>query len=116
LEARAERDDGKIDEKAMKALRRRWNLGEATFGDRLLDGMKMPSAKKSRASADPKAHGEAEAERIALATVIRSVSQPFCQHGLRDSPHAPVYLPQIFESWLGPYGCSASHPLWHVDA
>jgi len=70
LEARAERNDGKIDEKAMKALRRGWYLGEATFGDRLLDLMKNPSAKKSRASADPKAHGEAEAERIACEVLV----------------------------------------------
>jgi putative transposase len=54
LEARAAREGGKIDEKAMKALRRGWYLGEATFGDRLLDMLKKPSAKKSRASEAPK--------------------------------------------------------------
>jgi hypothetical protein len=64
LEARAA-CGGKIDEKAMKALRRGWYLGEATFGDRLLDMIMKPSAKKSRASELPKAHGEAEAERLA---------------------------------------------------
>jgi putative transposase len=65
LEARAACDGGKIDEKAMKALRRGWYLGEPTFGDRLLDMLKKPSAKKSRASEAPKAHGEAEAGRLA---------------------------------------------------
>ena len=65
LEARAAREGGKIDEKAMKALRRGWYLGEATFGDRLLDMIRKPSAKKSRAIESPKAHGEAEAGRLA---------------------------------------------------
>jgi REP element-mobilizing transposase RayT len=64
LEARAAREGGKIDETAMKALRRGWYLGDATFGDRLLDMHKKPSAKKSRASEAPKAHGVAEAERL----------------------------------------------------
>jgi len=65
LEARAAREGGKIDEKAMKALRRGWYLGEATFGDRLLDMIRKPSAKRSRAIESPKAHGEAEAGRLA---------------------------------------------------
>ena len=68
LEARAACDRGKIDEKAMKAmkaLRRGWYLGEPTFGDKLLGMLKKPSAKKkSRASEAPKAHGEAEAGRL----------------------------------------------------
>ena len=55
----------------MKALRRGWYLGEATFGDRLLDLMKKPSAKKSRASEAPKEHGEAEAERLASEALTR---------------------------------------------
>jgi REP element-mobilizing transposase RayT len=71
LEARAAREGGKIDEKAMKALRRGWYLGEATFGDRLLDMLKKPSAKKSRASEAPKAHGVAEAERLAGEALAR---------------------------------------------
>jgi len=71
LEARAAREGGKIDEKAMKALRRGWYLGEATFGDRLLDMLKKPSAKKSRASEAPKAHGEAEAGRLAGEALAR---------------------------------------------
>ena len=71
LEARAAREGGKIDEKAMKALRRGWYLGEATFGDRLLDMLKKPSGKKSRASEAPKAHGEAEAERLAVVALAR---------------------------------------------
>jgi hypothetical protein len=50
--------------KAMKALRRGWYLGEPTFGDKLLGMLKKPSAKKSRASEAPKAHGEAEAGRL----------------------------------------------------
>ena len=70
LEARAA-CGGNIDEKAMKALRRGWYLGEATFGDRLLDILKKPSARKSRASEAPKAHGEAEAERLAGEALAR---------------------------------------------
>lgn len=65
LEARAANDGGKIDEEAMKALRRGWYLGEAGFRDRLLGMFDKPSAKRNRASAAPKAHGEAEAERLA---------------------------------------------------
>ena len=65
LEARAACDGGKIDEKAMKALRRGWYLGEATFGDRLLDMLKKPAARRVRASNASKAHGEAEAGRLA---------------------------------------------------
>lgn len=70
LQARAERDDGKIDEKAMKALRRGWSRRSDIRFERLLDLMKKPSAKKSRASADPKAHGEAEVERIASEALV----------------------------------------------
>ncbi|MEO8615803.1 MAG: hypothetical protein ABI600_11735 [Luteolibacter sp.] len=43
---------------------RGWYLGEATFADRLLDMLKKPSTRKSRASEAPKAHSEAEAERL----------------------------------------------------
>lgn len=71
LEARAAREGGRIDEKAMKALRRGWYLGEPTFGDRLLDMFKKPSARKSRASGVPKAHGEAEADRLAGVALAR---------------------------------------------
>ncbi|MEO7097753.1 MAG: transposase [Luteolibacter sp.] len=71
LEARAAREGGKIDENAMKALRRGWYLGEATFADRLLDMLKKPSAKQSRASEAPKAHSEAEAERLAGEALVR---------------------------------------------
>jgi len=71
LEASAACDGGKIDERAMKALRRGWYLGEATFGDRLLDMLKKPSARKSRTSEAPKAHGEAEAGRLADEALAR---------------------------------------------
>jgi hypothetical protein len=52
----------------MKALRRGWYLGDATFGDRLLEMFKKPPAKKRRAS---EAHGEAEAERLAVEALAR---------------------------------------------
>jgi REP element-mobilizing transposase RayT len=71
LEARAACEGGKIDEKAMKALRRGWYLGEASFGDWLLDMIKKPAAGKSRASGAAKAHGEAEAERVAVGALAR---------------------------------------------
>ena len=77
LEARAG-CGGKVDEKAMKALRRGWYLGEATFGDRLLDLLKKPAAKKSRTSEAPKEHGEAEAERLA--------GQALARLGLPEAP------------------------------
>jgi hypothetical protein len=55
----------------MKALRRGWYLGEAGFVDRLLDMIKKPAAGKSRASGAAKAHGEAEAERVAVGALAR---------------------------------------------
>lgn len=82
LEARAA-SGGKIDEKAMKALRRGWYLGDASFGDRLLDMLKKPT-RRSRAGEEPRAHNEAEAERL--------VGRALARFGL---PAAPKELAKL---------------------
>jgi len=65
LEARAANDGGKVDEAAMKALKRGWYLGEPTFADKLL-ALVSPQ-EKGQASRDPvsKSHDEAESENSA---------------------------------------------------
>jgi len=65
LEARAASDGGKVDEAAMKALKRGWYLGEPTFADKLL-ALVSPQ-EKGQASRDPvsKSHDEAESENLA---------------------------------------------------
>ena len=71
LEARAANDQGKIDEAAMKAIRRGWYLGKEIFKDRLLK-LLDPSAEKapsgrSHSGAEFRDHGEKEAARIVRA-------------------------------------------------
>ena len=66
LEARAANDGGKIDEEAMKALRRGWYLGKPDFSQRLMALVEKKSRKKSRANGAHESHGKAEAERLAV--------------------------------------------------
>lgn len=65
LEARASNDGGKVDEAAMKALRKGWYLGEPSFADKLhslLDGRgKVEKIGWDRVA---RSHDEAEAEKI----------------------------------------------------
>jgi len=64
LEARAESDGGKVDDKAMAALRRGWYLGESTFADKLR-ALIVPEQTQGNGR-DPvaKSHHEAEAENL----------------------------------------------------
>ena len=68
LEARAAHEGGKIDAKAMEAIRGGWYLGEEGFKDRLLGLMDKAGARirdrGSLAGAAARAHDEKEAERI----------------------------------------------------
>ena len=68
LEARAGNDGGKIDQRAMEALRRGWYLGEESFKDKLLDIVEKAGGllgKKGSLAGDAvRAHHESEAERI----------------------------------------------------
>ena len=68
LEACAENEGGKIDAKAMEAIRSGWYLGEEGFKDKLLGLMDKAGAKisdrGSLAGAAVRAHDEKEAERI----------------------------------------------------
>jgi hypothetical protein len=68
LEARAEHEGGKIDAKAMEAIRGGWYLGEEGFKDKLLELIDKAGAKirkrGSVAGAAVRAHDESEAERI----------------------------------------------------
>ncbi|MDP3849584.1 MAG: transposase [Luteolibacter sp.] len=67
LEARASQDEGKIDEKAMEAIRRGWYLGKESFKDKLLNMLEKPqirSGARRRVSGAERDHGEKEALRI----------------------------------------------------
>ena len=68
LEARAENEGGKIDAKAMEAIRGGWYLGEQGFKDKLLELIGKAGAKirdrGNLAGAAVRAHDEKEAERI----------------------------------------------------
>ncbi len=68
LEARAQNEGGKIDERAMEAIRNGWYLGEASFKDQLLELLEKAGAnmrkRGSVAGTAVRAHDEKEAERI----------------------------------------------------
>ena len=65
LEARAENEGGKIDAKAMEAIRSGWDLGEQGFKDNLLRLWTRPERKSVTEGVSPvRSHDEKEAERI----------------------------------------------------
>ena len=66
LEARATHNGGKIDEEAMKALRRGWYLGKPDFSQRLMGLIDGKAKKKSRANRAHESQGKVEAERLAV--------------------------------------------------
>lgn len=70
LEARAANDGGKIDDRAMKELRRGWYLGEPTFADKLR--VLVAPEEKKHSSRDPvwKSHDEVEAENLANQALV----------------------------------------------
>lgn len=65
LEKRAANEGGKVDEAAMKALRRGWYLGEPTFADRLRELVSKSAGKEPGRDPVARAHGEAEAADLA---------------------------------------------------
>ena len=65
LEACAAQNGGKIDEEAMKALRRGWYLGKPDFSQRLMGLLDSKRRKNSPANGAHQSHGKAEAERLA---------------------------------------------------
>lgn len=73
LEARAATDGGKIDEEALKAIRRGWYLGRETFKDRLLRMLEKSPPKaasgSSRTGEEIRDHGEKKAARILRAGI-----------------------------------------------
>lgn len=73
LEARAKDRNGVVSDKAMAELRRGWCLGEATFGEKVLEAIKAAVGgerkKSSVGGAAAKAHDEAEAERLVVAAL-----------------------------------------------
>jgi putative transposase len=68
LEARAAAEGGRIDDKAMEAIRSGWYLGDEGFKDKLLGLIDKARAKVTKrgsiAGAAIRAHGEGEAQRI----------------------------------------------------
>lgn len=84
LEARAEKDEGKVDEKAMAAIKRGWFLGEPTFADKLR-ALVTPEQVQC-IGRDPVAisHHQAEAENL--------VSRAF---GLWDMRSVPATLEKL---------------------
>lgn len=66
LEARAENDDGKVNDAAMKALRRGWYLGESSFGDKLRSLVTPEKVRAKGRDAVAKSHDEAGAEVLVI--------------------------------------------------
>ncbi len=65
LEKRAANDGGKVDEEAMKALRRGWYFGESSFVDKLREFVSKGTKKKPGCDQVARSHDEAEAEALA---------------------------------------------------
>lgn len=66
LEARASNDQGKIDEEAMKALRRGWYLGGPSFRDKLLGQAGKVSPRRVYPTTGARGYGESAAEGLAV--------------------------------------------------
>ena len=68
LEARAKDSKGVMTDAALSELRKGWFLGEKSFGEKILESIKMPSAaekkKGSVGGVAARAHDEATAERL----------------------------------------------------
>jgi hypothetical protein len=60
----------KIDEEAMKALRRGWYLGNQDFSQRLMALVEKKVRKGSRANRAHELHGKVEVERLAVETLV----------------------------------------------
>lgn len=66
LEARADNDAGKVNDAAMKALRRGWYLGEPSFGDKLRSLVTPEKVRAKGRDAVAKSHDEAGAEELVI--------------------------------------------------
>jgi hypothetical protein len=75
LEARAENDDGKVNDAAMKALRRGWYLGEPSFGDKLRSLISPEQVRVTGRDGVAKSHDEAAAEEL-VSRVLDAVGLP----------------------------------------
>jgi putative transposase len=86
LEARAATEGGRIEAKALEAIRGGWYLGEEGFKDKLLGLIDKAGAKVMKrgsiAGAAVRAHGESEAERI-IRMVGAELGLPTGEEGLR---------------------------------
>ncbi len=94
LEARAATDGGRIDEEAMKALRRGWYLGKPDFSQRLLGLIEGKPGKKTRANGAHESHGKAEAERLAVEALgaLGISSERKVLEGMRKGDRAKVLV------------------------
>lgn len=75
LEARAENDGGKVDDAAMKALKRGWYLGEPSFGDKLRSLVSPEQVRVTGRDAIARSHDEAGAEEL-VDRVLEAVGLP----------------------------------------
>lgn len=92
LEARASNDGGKVDEKAMSALRRGWYLGEPSFKDKLLAILdKQGRTGRNMGGPASREHGEKEALRL-LKAGWRMLGLPADAAALKKSDPRKVIL------------------------
>jgi putative transposase len=92
LEARASNDGGKVDEKAMSALRKGWYLGESSFKDKLLAILeRRGKTVENKVGPAFRAHGEREALRL-LKAGWRKLGLPAEAAALKKSDRRKVIL------------------------
>jgi putative transposase len=76
LEARAKDSKGVVSDEALAELRRGWYLGEPTFGEKILEAIKVVGGSRKKSSVGggaAKAHDEAEAQRLVVAALAELV-------------------------------------------
>jgi putative transposase len=100
LEARATNHGGKIDEEAMKALRRGWYLGKPDFAQRLIGLFEMKRRKKSLTDGVHESHGKAEAERLVVEglAALGILSARKDLEGMRKGDGAKVMIAALLRS------------------
>ena len=92
LEACAANDGGRIDEGAMKALRRGWYLGKPDFSQRLMGLIEQKGRKKSRANGAHESHGEAERLAVEALAALGVSSETKDLEGMRKGDRAKVLI------------------------
>ena len=83
LENRAANDGGKVDDVAMKALKRGWYLGEPSFVDKLRALVDPGRRGKTGGDTTERAHSEVEAERLAT-EALEAVGMPTASDALAE--------------------------------